>query len=94
MDGPDSVVSNDCIFLVGYRFVNRPRPDLCYICEMDGRPVTHAGRLNMRLPPELKWRLERLAITRDFEVRPLSTVGRKALERGLDIIESERAKLY
>lgn len=36
---------------------------------MYGRPVTQTERLNMRLPPDLKRRLDRLAVTRDFEVR-------------------------
>jgi predicted transcriptional regulator len=60
---------------------------------MYGRPVTQAERLNMRLPPDLKRRLDRLAVTRDFEVRPLSIVARKALECGLQILEARRAEL-
>jgi predicted transcriptional regulator len=57
------------------------------------RLVTQAERLNMRLPPDLKRRLDRLAVTRDFEVRPLSIVARKALECGLEILEAQRAEL-
>ena len=60
---------------------------------MYGRPVTQAERLNMRLPPDLKRRLDRLAVTRDFETRPLSLVAREALARGLDVLEAERAEL-
>ena len=60
---------------------------------MYGRPVTQAERLNMRLPPDLKRRLDRLAVTRDFEVRPLSIVARKALECGLEVLEARRAEL-
>ena len=80
-------------FFAGYRFVNRPRPDLCYTCGMYGRPVTQAERLNVRLPPDLKRRLDRLAVTRDFETRPLSIVAREALECGLQVMEAERAGL-
>ncbi len=57
---------------------------------MYGRPVTQAERLNMRLPPDLKRRLGRLAVTTDFEMRPLSLVAREALLRGLDVLEAER----
>ena len=78
---------------MGYKFVNRPRPCLCYTYSMYGRPVTQAERLNMRLPPDLKRRLDRLAVTRDFEVRPLSIVARKALECGLQALEAQRAVL-
>jgi predicted transcriptional regulator len=47
----------------------------------------------MRLPPDLKRRLDRLAVTRDFEVRPLSIVAREALLRGLNVLEAERVNL-
>ena len=60
---------------------------------MYGRPVTQAERLNMRLPPDLKRRLDRLAVTRDFKPRPLSIVARKALECGLEVLEARRAEL-
>jgi predicted transcriptional regulator len=60
---------------------------------MYGRPVTQAERLNMRLPPDLKRRLDRLAVTRDFEMQPLSLVAREALARGLDVLEAERTEL-
>jgi predicted transcriptional regulator len=60
---------------------------------MYGRPVTQTARLNMRLPPDLKRRLDRLAVTRDFEVRPLSIVAREALLRGLNVLEAERVNL-
>jgi len=60
---------------------------------MYGRPVTQTDRLNMRLLPELKRRLDRLAITRDFEVRPLSIVTHAALECGLQVLEARRAEL-
>ena len=55
--------------------------------------MTQAERLNMRLPPELKRRLDRLAVTRDFEVQSLSIVARKALECGLEVLEARRAEL-
>ena len=55
--------------------------------------MTQAERLNMRLPPDLKRRLGRLAVTPDFEMRPLSLVAREALLRGLDVLEAERADL-
>jgi predicted transcriptional regulator len=60
---------------------------------MCGRRVTQAERLNMRLPPDLKRRLDRLAFTPDFEMRPLSLVARKALECGLKVLEARHAKL-
>jgi predicted transcriptional regulator len=60
---------------------------------MYGRPVTHAERLNMRLPPDLKRRLDRLAVARDFEVQPLSIVARKALECGLEVLEAGRTEI-
>jgi predicted transcriptional regulator len=60
---------------------------------MYGRPVTQAERLNMRLPPDLKRRLDRLAVTHDFEMQPLSLVAREALARGLDVLEAERTEL-
>ena len=75
------------------RLVNRPRPKLCYNYSMYGRPVTQAERLNMRLPPDLKRRLDRLAVTRDLEVRLLSIVASKALECGLEVLEARRAEL-
>jgi hypothetical protein len=52
--------------------------------------VTQAERLNMRLPPDLKRRLCRLAVTPEFEMRPLSLVARDALLRGLEVLEAER----
>ena len=55
--------------------------------------MTQAERLNMRLPPDLKRRLDRLAVTPDFEMRHLSLVAREALARGLDVLEAERADL-
>ena len=55
--------------------------------------MTQGERLNMRLPPDLKRRLDRLAVTPDFEMRPLSLVAREALARGLDVLEAERAEL-
>ena len=36
---------------------------------------------------------DRLAVRRDFEVRPLSIVSRKALECGLQALEAQRAVL-
>ena len=54
--------------------------------------MTQAERLNMRLPPELKRRLGRLAVTRDFEMRSISIVARKALECGLQILEARRVE--
>ena len=47
----------------------------------------------MRLPPDLKRRLDRLAVTHDFEMQPLSLVAREALARGLDVLEAERTEL-
>ena len=60
---------------------------------MYGRPVTQTERLNMRLPSDLKRRLEHLAITRDFDMRSLSVVAREALEYGLEVLEARRTAL-
>jgi hypothetical protein len=47
-------------------------------------------RINVRLPPDLKQGLGDLAVTRDFELRPLSVVAREPLECGLEALEARR----
>jgi predicted DNA-binding protein len=49
-----------------------------------------APRINVRFPPDLKRRLEHLAVTRDFELRPFSIVAREVLECGLEALEARR----
>ena len=81
----------NCNFSWGTDSLIEPLADPCYTCGMYGRPVTQTDRLNMRLPPDLKRRLDRLAVTRDFEMRPLSIVAREALECGLEVLEARAA---
>lgn len=40
----------------------------------------------------LKRRMEHPAVTRDFELRPLSIVAREALECGLEVLETRRVE--
>jgi hypothetical protein len=58
------------------------------------RPVTQTEQLNVRLPPARKRRLNRLGVTHDFDMRPLSIVAREALGCGLEVLEARRTELY